>query len=49
MAETIDLLQAAGVELHPLTGEETAHLLARSLDPPGAPKGASLTGVVSGC
>ena len=47
--ETIDLLQAAGVELQQLTGEETAALLACTLDSPGPPTGSELTGVVSGC
>jgi hypothetical protein len=48
-AETIDLLQVAGVELQPLTGTETAALLARALDPPGTPPGSQLSGVVHGC
>jgi hypothetical protein len=48
-AETIDLLQVAGVELQPLTGTETAALLARALDPPGSPPGSQLSGVVHGC
>jgi hypothetical protein len=48
-AETVDLLQAAGVELQPLNGEQAARLLARTLDPPGPPPGSFLTGVVSGC
>ena len=47
--ETIDLLQAAGVELHPLTGKETALLLARTLDPPGPPRGARLAEWCSRC
>ena len=46
--ETIELLQSAGVELQPLSGEETARLLARTLDPPGPAPGAELTGVVCG-
>ena len=47
--ETVDALQAAGVELQPLNGEQTAALLARSLDPPGPPAGCTLDGVISGC
>lgn len=47
--QTIDALQAAGVELQPLTGPETAALLARTLDPPGPPLGTALTGVVRRC
>ncbi len=47
--EAIELLRAAGVELRTLAGEEAAALLARSLDPPGPPKGARLAGVVRGC
>lgn len=46
--ETIGLLQSAGVELRRLSGAETALLLARTLDPPGPPPGAGLTGVVCG-
>lgn len=48
-AETVELLQSAGVELHPLNGEQTARLLARTLDPPGPPAGTTLTGVVGKC
>jgi len=40
------LLRAAGVELRPLAGEQAAALLARALDPPGPPLGATLEGVV---
>ena len=47
--ETLDALQAAGVELQPLSGQATAALLARTLDPPGPPAGVVLTGVVHGC
>jgi hypothetical protein len=48
-AETTELLRAAGVELTPLDGEQTATLLARALDPDGPPAGTSLAGVVRGC
>jgi hypothetical protein len=48
-AETTELLRAAGVELTPLDGEQTAALLARALDPDGPPAGTSLAGVVRGC
>jgi len=47
-SEAVDLLHSAGVELRRLSGEETAPLLARTLDPPGPPPGAGLTGVVCG-
>jgi PrgI family protein len=48
-SEAIDLLQTAGVDLQPLDGPQTVALLARTLDPPGPPHGASPTGVVHGC
>jgi hypothetical protein len=48
-SETVDQLQAAGVELQPLSGQEAAELLAHTLDPPGPPIGSSLSGVVRGC
>jgi hypothetical protein len=48
-AETTELLRAAGVELTPLDGEQTAALLARALDPHGPPIGSTLAGVVRGC
>jgi len=48
-SDAIDLLHAAGVELQPLDGPQTVALLARTLDPPGPPHGASPTGVVHGC
>jgi hypothetical protein len=48
-AETTELLRAAGVELTPLDGEQTAALLARALDPDGPPAGSTLAGVVRGC
>jgi hypothetical protein len=47
--EAHDLLRAAGVELRPLAGESAAALLARALDPPGPPVGATLDGVVRAC
>jgi hypothetical protein len=47
--EAQELLRAAGVELHPLEGEQAAALLARALDPPGPPLGATLEGVVRAC
>jgi hypothetical protein len=47
--ETTELLRAAGVELTPLDGEQTAALLARALDPDSPPAGSTLTGVVHGC
>jgi PrgI family protein len=47
--ETTELLRAAGVELTPLDGDQTAALLARAFDPPGPPAGCTLAGVVSGC
>jgi len=48
-AETTELLRAAGVELTPLDGEQTAVLLARALDPDGPPAGSTLAGVIRGC
>src|SRR5213079_1417242 len=47
--EAQELLRAAGVELRPLDGEQAAGLLARALDPPGPPLGATLEGVVRAC
>src|SRR5919206_157293 len=47
--EARELLRAAGVELRPLLGEQTASLLGRALDPPGPPHGAALEGVVRAC
>jgi PrgI family protein len=47
--EAQELLRAAGVELRPLAGEHAAALLARALDPPGPPLGATLEGVVRAC
>ena len=46
-SETAELLRAAGVELEPLDGPETARLLARLLDPPGPPHGSELEGTVT--
>lgn len=48
-SEAGETLRAAGVELHPLDGDETAALLARCFDPPGHPAGAHLEGVVRAC
>lgn len=45
-AEAIDLLRGADVALHTLNGEQTAALLARSLDPPGPPEGSHHEGVI---
>ena len=47
--EAQELLRAAGVELRALEGEQAAALLARALDPPGPPLGATLEGVVRAC
>jgi len=47
--EAQELLRAAGVDLHPLLGEQAAALLARALDPPGPPIGITLDGVVHAC
>ena len=47
--EASELLRAADVELHTLRGEEAAAALARTLDPPGPPPGAALTGLVRAC
>jgi hypothetical protein len=47
--DAIDLLHAAGVDLQPLDGTQTVALLARTLDPPGPPRGAAPRGVVHGC
>jgi len=45
-AEATELLRGAEVQLQPLDGEQTAALLARSLDPPGPLDGSHLTGVI---
>ncbi|MFL5958677.1 MAG: PrgI family mobile element protein [Gaiellaceae bacterium] len=47
--EAQELLRAAGVELRSLDGDQAAALLARALDPPGPPLGATLEGVVRAC
>jgi hypothetical protein len=47
--EAQQLLRAAAVELRLLEGEQAAALLARALDPPGPPLGATLEGVVRAC
>jgi len=47
--EAQELLRAAGVELRLLEGEQAVALLARALDPPGPPLGATLEGVVHAC
>jgi hypothetical protein len=47
--EAQELLRPAGVELRPLDGDQAAALLARALDPPGPPLGATLEGVVRAC
>jgi hypothetical protein len=47
--ETTELLRAAGVELSPLDGEQTAALLARAFDPPGPAAGCALDGVITRC
>jgi PrgI family protein len=44
--EASGLLRQAGVELRVLDGERAAALLGRVLEPPGAPAGSQLTGVV---
>jgi hypothetical protein len=48
-AETESLLHAAGVELHPLDGEEAAALLLDAFDHPGPPAGSQLDGVIHRC
>ena len=47
-AEAVELLRAASVEVRPLSGEDAAARLARSLDPRGAPAGSQLSGMVQG-
>jgi hypothetical protein len=47
--DTAELLRAAGVELYPLDGEQTAALLARAFDPPGPAADCTLEGVVTAC
>lgn len=46
VGEATGLLRQAGVELTVLDGEQTTALLARSLDPPGAPTGSQLAGAI---
>ena len=48
-AESESLLAPAGVELRALDGQEAAVLLLEALDPPGAPEGAHLDGVIHQC
>lgn len=48
-SETAELLRAAGVELYPLDGEQSAALLARAFDPPGPPAGCALEGAITAC
>jgi hypothetical protein len=48
-SETASLLHPAGVEVHPLDGEQTAALLLSALEPPGPPAGSELEGVTHRC
>jgi hypothetical protein len=48
-AEAQELLGGAGVSLHQLDGDQTAGLLARTLDPPGPPVHTHLEGTVHAC
>jgi hypothetical protein len=48
-SETSGLLHAAGVELHPLDGQQAAALLLSALEPPGPPAGSQLEGVIHRC
>jgi PrgI family protein len=48
-SETAGLLHAAGVELHPLDGQQAAALLLSALEPPGPPAGSQLEGVIHRC
>jgi hypothetical protein len=48
-SETAGLLHPAGVEVHPLDGEQTAALLLSALEPPGPPAGSELEGVIHRC
>lgn len=43
------LLRQAGVELHPLEGQQAAALLFGALEPPGPPAGTRLDGVIHRC
>jgi len=47
--EASGLLAGAGVALRTLDGDHAAELLARSLDPPGPPKGSRLDGEIHAC
>ena len=47
--EALELLRAAGIELHPLSGQEAAARLARAFDQPGPAAGSELTGVIQAC
>jgi hypothetical protein len=48
-SDAAGLLRQAGVELHPLSGEQAAALLFGALEPPGPPAGSHLEGVVHQC
>src|SRR5262249_39134498 len=48
-AETEGLLSAAGVELHPLDGQEAGALLLGAFEHPGPPLGCELDGVIGRC
>jgi hypothetical protein len=48
-AETESLLHAAGVELHPLDGQDAAALLLDAFDHPGPLAGSQLDGVIHRC
>ena len=47
--DAAELLRPAAIELTSLDGDETAALLARTLDPPGPPDRCALEGVVTAC
>jgi hypothetical protein len=47
--EARELLRSCAVELHELSGERAAAVLARALAPPGPPAGSQLSGVVRAC
>jgi hypothetical protein len=49
LAEAREILRPAAVELHELDGTHATALLSRIIDPPGAPPGTQLTGVVRAC
>ncbi len=48
-AQTESLLHSAGVELHPLDGQEAATLLLDAFEHPGPPAGSHLDGVIHRC